>query len=117
VDDNVQMSDFPNVSAAMGERYLEMIKRYQSLKHEIARIRQRETQQIIRCIVEMMVVYEIDPHDVEVALSKRQRGGGRSKAIPRYMDPVTGRTWAGRGRRPLWMGGRDPADFLLPETD
>lgn len=117
MDDNLQMSDFPNVSAAMGERYLDMIKQYQSLKREIARIRQRETQQIISCIVEMMVVYEIDPHDVEVALSKRQRGGGRSKATPRYMDPVTGRTWTGRGRRPLWMGGRDPEDFLLPETD
>ncbi|MGN5476311.1 H-NS histone family protein [Cupriavidus basilensis] len=27
----------------------------------------------------------------------------------KYMDPVTGKTWTGRGRRPRWLEGREDA--------
>lgn len=28
---------------------------------------------------------------------------GRAKAAPKYRDPVSGATWAGRGQQPRWM--------------
>ncbi|MGN4221588.1 H-NS family nucleoid-associated regulatory protein, partial [Burkholderia gladioli] len=34
-----------------------------------------------------------------------------SKA-PLYRDPVLGKTWAGRGRQPAWLGD-EPARFLI----
>lgn len=29
--------------------------------------------------------------------------GNRAKAVPKYRNPVTGETWAGRGLQPKWM--------------
>jgi DNA-binding protein H-NS len=43
----------------------------------------------------------------------------RSKLAPKYRDPVSGATWAGRGRQPRWIleaiqAGKRPDDFLIP---
>jgi len=31
---------------------------------------------------------------------------GKSKVVPKYRDPKSGKTWSGRGRAPLWMPKR-----------
>jgi DNA-binding protein H-NS len=31
--------------------------------------------------------------------------GSRKTAPPKYRDPVSGATWAGRGRTPKWING------------
>ncbi|WP_229202386.1 H-NS histone family protein [Pseudoduganella aquatica] len=30
----------------------------------------------------------------------------------KYKDPVSGATWTGRGRAPLWLNGQDKQKFL-----
>ena len=56
-------------------------------------------------------------------VGKQQRGlrvssmRGR-KVAPKYRDPATGETWAGRGARPRWLvarlkAGKRPQDFLI----
>jgi DNA-binding protein H-NS len=42
----------------------------------------------------------------------------RAKAAPRYRDPITGKTWAGRGVLPRWMqmaieAGKKKEDFKM----
>ncbi|AOJ85279.1 H-NS histone (plasmid) [Burkholderia sp. MSMB0856] len=32
----------------------------------------------------------------------------------RYYDPVSGATWSGVGREPLWIRGKDRSQFELP---
>ena len=50
-----------------------------------------------------------------------QKGGNRSKADAqaKFRDPESGKTWAGKGRRPLWLRG-DPQQYAIrpgsPET-
>jgi DNA-binding protein H-NS len=34
---------------------------------------------------------------------KKARGGTRGKVAPKYRDPETGATWAGRGLKPRWL--------------
>jgi DNA-binding protein H-NS len=48
------------------------------------------------------------------------RRGGR-KVAPKYRDPKTGETWAGRGARPRWLvarlkAGKKPDDFLIDKS-
>ena len=43
----------------------------------------------------------------------------RARPAPKYRDPRTGATWAGRGLHPRWMraaiqAGKKPDDFLIP---
>jgi DNA-binding protein H-NS len=35
--------------------------------------------------------------------SKKARGGPRGSVAPKYRDPETGETWAGRGLKPRWL--------------
>lgn len=35
-------------------------------------------------------------------------------AVPaKYRDPLSGSEWTGRGRAPLWLAGKDKADYLI----
>lgn len=35
------------------------------------------------------------------------------KLEPKYRDPETGKTWAGRGRKPSWMGDKDKEAYKI----
>lgn len=35
------------------------------------------------------------------------------KLEPKYRDPETGKTWAGRGKYPRWMAGKDKEAFRI----
>jgi DNA-binding protein H-NS len=35
--------------------------------------------------------------------AKKARGGARGAVNPKYRDPETGATWAGRGLKPRWL--------------
>lgn len=61
-----------------------------------------------------------------VAKGTGAKGSGRkpgaakgSKVAPKYRDPVSGGTWTGRGKPPVWLAqaiasGRSKEDFLIP---
>jgi DNA-binding protein H-NS len=38
----------------------------------------------------------------------------RSKRRPRYLDPLTGITWTGAGKEPLWIRGKDRTLYEIP---
>jgi len=39
--------------------------------------------------------------------------GSRKPAPAKYRDPVSGQTWAGRGRIPKWMNGGSREEYAL----
>jgi len=48
----------------------------------------------------------------------RDKKASRTNVIPKYRDPQTGATWAGRGMQPRWMrkaieAGQRQEDFLI----
>jgi DNA-binding protein H-NS len=68
-------------------------------------------------------------HDLEKQLSRLggSVSGGRGsslkgrKVAPKFADPKTGETWAGRGARPKWLaaalkGGHKLEDFLIDKV-
>jgi DNA-binding protein H-NS len=36
-----------------------------------------------------------------------------TKVAAKYLDPVSGKTWSGRGLAPKWLTGKDKAQFLI----
>ena len=55
--------------------------------------------------------YDLTPQDV----FSRSAGAKtvRSSQNAKYIDIQSGNTWSGRGRRPAWLIGKDPAQFLV----
>jgi DNA-binding protein H-NS len=46
------------------------------------------------------------------AVTKPVPAGRKAVLPPKYQDPVTGRTWSGHGKRPLWLIG-DKEKYLI----
>lgn len=59
----------------------------------------------------LVAAYDLQPRDLF------SRGAGTRKATAskdaKYMDPNTGKSWNGRGRRPAWLSGKDLAEFQV----
>lgn len=96
-----------------------MHKSYEELMKEIAelniRAEEARKQELVVAkdeIFSIMAKYSISLDELgksgKVAGSKP-----KSHVEAVYRDPVSGKTWTGRGRAPLWLDGKDRNDFKI----
>ena len=90
--------------------YAELKAQIQELEKQAEAARQQELAEAKRKIQELMQTHGITAADLgRVKGESRPRG-----AVPaKYKDPVSGKTWTGRGRAPSWLEGRNKNDFLI----
>ena len=83
-----------------------------------------ERLQIIISIKELIKLHQLSATDlgfVEKKASASKKLARIDKGVvvtPKYADPVTGKTWAGRGRTPGWLAkymtaGKSQMDYLI----
>jgi DNA-binding protein H-NS len=92
--------------------YRELLAQREALEKQIAEVSKVERAGVIEDILEKMALFEIKPEDLE---PRRGRGPRKQSGpvAPKYRDPVSGATWSGRGRAPLWMADQDRDKFLI----
>ncbi|WGS44636.1 H-NS histone family protein [Burkholderia sp. JSH-S8] len=97
---------------------------YGALKNKLGEIlaaieeaRKREIVSVLASIRKTMIEYGITERDL---FGERRRAGGRNgrngrigRLKPKYRNPETGETWAGRGRPPRWISGKRYDAFLI----
>lgn len=59
--------------------------------------RKRNKNRKIKTIVHLLINNNIELRDLEIEYKKQ------TKQIAKYRHPTTGETWAGTGRKPLWV--------------
>ncbi|WP_175781811.1 H-NS family nucleoid-associated regulatory protein [Burkholderia anthina] len=93
----------------------ELLAQRAEIDAQIAAQRAARHADVLEQIIKLVREYEIDLRVVEMRLSNIESSGTsrRRRVEPRYWDPVTGATWAGRGKRPRWMKGRNPEEFRI----
>ncbi|MGG2419538.1 H-NS family nucleoid-associated regulatory protein [Ralstonia pseudosolanacearum] len=95
-------------------------------------LKARQRQNIIDMIVELMHEYTILPTEIaeaffstwlaaDPATHKRPRLVAPNRLAPKYRNPATGETWAGRGKLPTWLAkaeqqGLQRESFLIFPT-
>ena len=71
----------------------------------------------IRAIVEEYDLKASDIFEVKTRKSSSTRepkaAGKRGVVAAKYKDPISGKTWSGRGRTPLWLDGKNKEDFVV----
>lgn len=98
------------------EKYLELINQQKLLQEKIRETRRNEMDEIVANIVRTILTYDITLDEIKRALAEQCREVSRPRRVAKYMDPETGHTWSGRGRRPKWLNGKgDIEQFRLPE--
>jgi len=84
--------------------YQEILSQIESLKRKAEDARRQEMAGAIAEIRQLMAQFGITAE--ELGLPTRA-GTGKSKnrgiVAAKYRDPVSGKTWTGRGRRPGWV--------------
>ncbi|KVF25128.1 H-NS family nucleoid-associated regulatory protein [Burkholderia vietnamiensis] len=95
------------------DKYEELLLRRARLDAEIAAVRSARQSEVIVQIVKLMHEYDITVEAIQMWIETEHGDKRRRRIRPRYWNPQTGETWSGRGKRPRWMAGRDPEEFLL----
>lgn len=82
------------------------------LQAEIEARKEAEKQAVCAEIVKVMSQYTVDIDYLAAYMGVKYKRKG-SKAKPKYRDPMTGKTWSGRGKTPVWLRGKDFKKFLI----
>lgn len=80
----------------------QLLKQQAELQKEIDEVRRVERAGALAKARELVVKYELTARELGVT-SARRGTGTRAAVAPKYRDPVTGKTWTGRGKSPLWL--------------
>ena len=82
---------------------------YQALMNEISRLQTAtkraqsgEVEKVVQNIQKKMAEFHLTPKDLDAHSPQRIRHTRRA-ATPKFKDPATGITWAGRGHTPRWL--------------
>jgi DNA-binding protein H-NS len=120
----------------MTKTYLQVLKQIENLKAEAEKLRRNEIEGVVSRIREAISHYGLTAADLGLGGGARSAGpklargkpgrkpgrpkkifGTKSKVAPKFRDE-NGNTWAGRGKRPIWLrdalaGGRKLEDFAI----
>lgn len=92
-------------------QYLELKAKIAELEKQAQAARETERSGAINQIRELMQAYDISIADLNKPPKKATTQ--RQAVAAKYRDPVSGATWTGRGRAPLWLNGRSKEDFVI----
>lgn len=87
----------------------ELLAQKEAIEQRIRELRKSERIEVIAKVRETIAAFDISADELFGRKAKASRG----KVAPKYRDPVSGKTWTGRGRAPRWLDGRSPGDFLI----
>lgn len=92
----------------------------QKLLEQAEELERQEKATAIQEVVAFMQKKGVSQEDLLAKLGVKQsaRGGPKGAVQPKYRDPQSGQTWAGRGHQPKWFkealaSGKKPEDFLM----
>ena len=103
----IKMLDFRSLSVD------DLKKQEKAIHQAIFEKEKAEKAEVIKQIVEVFSRYNIPIEELVEALGgyKVKRRG--VKASMKYRDPVTGETWSGRGKEPIWIRDQDRSLYLI----
>nr|WP_060985417.1 H-NS histone family protein [uncultured Acidovorax sp.] len=92
--------------------YKELLAQRQNLDAQIEALRKSESQEALSTVRQLINEFGLTQADVFPTGRAKSPLKGNTVA-PKYRDPQTGGTWTGRGKPPLWIAGKDRAQFEI----
>ncbi|KLR58975.1 H-NS family nucleoid-associated regulatory protein [Diaphorobacter sp. J5-51] len=100
----------------MTASYKELLAQREQLEAQIKQARAAELTAAVAKVRTIIAEYELTQNDVFPSGRGSIRVMSVSKVAPKYRNPATGATWTGRGKPPVWIAGKDRADFEIKEA-
>lgn len=93
--------------------YQEIINQIETLKQQAEEARKQELASAIAEIKRIMAQFGISPADLGFGGRTGKAKGKGTAVAAKYRDPVSGKTWTGRGRHPAWVVALEAAGKSL----
>lgn len=84
-----------------------------TLQAQLEQVRQAETQGAIDKVRALVQEFNLSEKDIFGASKQKKPASKRGEVAAKYKDPVSGKTWSGRGLTPKWLAGANKADFEI----
>ena len=91
----------------------ELIAQKNALEQQIAEMRHAEIAAAIAQIKSLINEHGLTSDDIFNTGKFKATKVKTNPAQAKYLDPVSGKTWSGRGINPKWIDGKNRADFLI----
>lgn len=91
----------------------DLIAERQRLDDLLDEARRSEKERALKEIAELALQHGVTVVEIASALGHGPRKTGRADLPPAFYDPVTGRSWTGRGRTPWWLEGKPLDDYRI----
>ena len=93
----------------------DLIAQKEALEAQINAQRQKELADAIAQVKALVQAHGLTADDVFSSADRRAKTSDKagSKVAAKYRDPVSGKTWSGRGLAPKWLAGKNKEDFLI----
>ncbi|WP_138515892.1 H-NS family nucleoid-associated regulatory protein [Rhodoferax bucti] len=93
----------------------DLIAQKEALEAQIAAQRQSELANAIAQVKSLVEAHGLTAADVFGTAVRRAKSGEKvtNKVAAKYRDPVSGKTWSGRGLAPKWLAGKNKADYAI----
>ena len=91
--------------------YQELLKQREALDAQIAEVRKGELANAVSQARQLVQEFGLTAQDI---FGGTRQSKVKGTTVPaKYRDPSTGATWSGRGKPPLWIAGKDRAQFAI----
>ncbi|WP_374483439.1 H-NS family nucleoid-associated regulatory protein [Zoogloea sp.] len=87
----------------------ELIAQKDELERRIADVRKEERANALTQARALIESFELS---VDELFGKKQKAA-KASLPAKYRDPVSGKTWSGKGRAPQWLEGKNKEDFAI----
>jgi DNA-binding protein H-NS len=87
-------------------KYEELMQEAAELQRQAEEVRRDELAAVIAQINGLIAQHHLSTFDLGFhgrAGAATKTRDGRGSVAPKYLDPVSGSTWSGRGRKPRWL--------------
>jgi DNA-binding protein H-NS len=89
-----------------------------ALQAQVEEVKKTEVTDAIAKIRAIVEEYDLKASDIFATRGRKastatKATGKRSEVAAKYKDPITGKTWSGRGLTPKWLAGKDKADYEI----
>ena len=93
----------------------DLIAQKEALEAQIAAQRQSELAEAIAQVKSLVEAHGLTAADVFGSGARRAKAAEKvtNKVAAKYRDPVSGKTWSGRGLAPKWLAGKNKADYAI----
>ena len=88
-----------------------------ALQAQVEEVKKTEVNEAIAKVRAIVEEYDLKAKDI---FTVKRRGkavgatsGKRAEVAAKYRDPMSGKTWSGRGLTPKWLAGKNKADYEI----